>query len=137
MIRKLLGVLGATGAAVALVAAPAAASPAPASYGGNTAVTPAHFDHCPAGRFCIFAGTNGGHPYAYFALGDGDLGDGSGPRGMNNTTESVWNRTNRDWCLYDGTSFNPNTLFGITFANGRPHDLPVSVRNILTSLRPC
>ncbi|XVV07231.1 peptidase inhibitor family I36 protein [Actinosynnema sp. CA-248983] len=134
MIRKLLTVLGGVAVAGALSTAPATAQGV--VYQGvqqSDASTKAWSD-CPANRSCIFAGLQGGRPFAHFANGDGDLGDSSGPRGMNNRTKSVWNRTGQDWCYYDAAGFN-QLIFIVE--PGFQGDLLPEHRDRVTSLRPC
>jgi hypothetical protein len=80
--KKITRLLGA--AAILAMVSLAAPSPAQAATG---------FARCPAGSFCIFTGTGGSGVMASFTYADGNLGDGVGPQGMNNNTESVFNNT--------------------------------------------
>jgi hypothetical protein len=133
VIRKLLTVLGGVAAAGAMLATPATAQDVYQADTSTSASVKAWGD-CPANRSCIFAGLGGGRPFAHFANGDANLGDSSGPRGMNNTTESVWNRTGQDWCYYDGPNFT-DLIFVV--APRFQGDLLPEHRNRVTSLRPC
>lgn len=132
MIRKLLTVLSGVAAAGAVVAAPASAAQDAHRYDSTVSVKA--WSDCPNGRSCIFAELGGGRPFAHFATGDGDLADSSGPRGMNNRTQSVWNRTGRDWCYYDAGGFN-DLIFIV--GPGFQGDLLREHRKRVTSLRPC
>ncbi|MBB5802628.1 hypothetical protein F4560_002396 [Saccharothrix ecbatanensis] len=137
MIRRILTLLGGVVAAAALFSAPAQAADT-ADVRTYTApsdsVSTLAWSDCPAARMCIFANLNGGRPYGYFASGDGDLADSSGPRGLNNTTESVWNRTSQYWCFYDAGGYN-NLIFIV--GPGVQTNLVPGDRNRVTSLRIC
>jgi hypothetical protein len=50
---------------------------------------------CPRGSFCAFTGLDGTGAMATYTRGDFNLGDATGPSGMNNNIESVWNRMDR------------------------------------------
>jgi hypothetical protein len=137
LIRKALIALGGVVAAGALVAAPATATASgPTRYTAEQSdpISIAAYSSCPAARSCIFNNLNGGTPYGSFATGDGDLADSSGPRGLNNQAESVWNRTGQDWCFYDAGGFN--TLIFIVGPGFQGNLLPED-RNKVTSLRAC
>lgn len=90
---KSLPVSASIGAAMVVTAA----SPAFAATGYN---------RCPDFKMCVFTGTNGSGAIAYFSTGDGNLGDSSGPTGMNNNIESIWNRSGHTWELFDGIGFS-------------------------------
>lgn len=53
---------------------------------------------------------------ATYRRGDSDLGDGTGPQGMNNNIESVWNR--RTDCDQTIDPFCNMTLFGQASCEG-------------------
>jgi hypothetical protein len=89
---KSLLVSASVGAAMVVAAAP----PASAATG---------YDRCPNFRMCVFTGPNGSGAIAYFLNGDGNLGDSSGPVGMNNNIESIWNRSGHTWVLFDGVGY--------------------------------
>jgi hypothetical protein len=88
---------------------------------------------------CIFSSPGGTGIVAYFSSGDYDLGDAIGPQGMNNNTESAWNRTSSTWCGWDGAGYpggpggrlvtiDPGEQLGITSTN---------TANKISSLKPC
>jgi hypothetical protein len=89
---KSLLVSASVGAAMVVAAAP----PASAATG---------YDRCPNFRMCVFTGPNGSGAIAYFLNSDGNLGDSSGPVGMNNNIESIWNRSGHTWVLFDGVGY--------------------------------
>ncbi|WP_447007857.1 peptidase inhibitor family I36 protein [Saccharothrix isguenensis] len=137
MIRRILTMIGGVVAAVALLSAPAQAADEAdvRTYTAQSdSVSTMAWSDCPSARQCIFANLNGGRPYGYFASGDGDLADSSGPQGLNNTTESVWNRTGQYWCFYDAGGYN-NLIFIV--APGVQTNLVAEDRNRVTSLRVC
>jgi hypothetical protein len=137
VIRRILTLLGGVVAAAALFSAPAQAADTAdvRTYTAQSdSVSTLASSDCPASRQCIFNNLNGGRPYGYFASGDGDLADSSGPTGLNNNTESVWNRTSRNWCFYDAGGYN-NLIFIV--APGVQTNLVPGDRNRVTSLRIC
>lgn len=139
MIRRILTLIGGVVAAAALFSAPAQATDDTAAdvrtyTAQSDSVSALAWSDCPASRQCIFNNLNGGRPYGYFASGDGDLADSSGPTGLNNNTESVWNRTSRDWCFYDAGGYN-NLIFIV--GPGFQGNLLAEDRNRVTSLRIC
>jgi hypothetical protein len=71
---------------------------------GIAAATPAEaatgWARCPKGDLCVFTGKNGTGTMATYKKGDYNLGDKTGPRGMNNNIESVWNRGNHYFLLW-------------------------------------
>jgi len=136
VIRKAFALLGGVLATGALLAAAPAHAAGPKVYAatGEDPISIAAYSSCPAARSCTFNNLNGGTPYGSFASGDGDLADSSGPRGLNNSTESVWNRTGQDWCYYDGGGFS-----GLIFivGPGFQGNLDPVDRNKVSSLRIC
>jgi hypothetical protein len=137
VIRKVLAALGGVVAAGALLAAAPAHAAGPKTYtaqNGENPISIAAYSSCPAARSCIFNNLNGGTPYGSFASGDGDLADSSGPRGLNNSTESVWNRTGQYWCYYDGGGFN---VLIFIVGPGFQGNLDAVDRNKVSSLRIC
>ncbi|MEC3976414.1 peptidase inhibitor family I36 protein [Amycolatopsis sp. H20-H5] len=116
---------GATLAATLTLAGTAVAAPAATGYA-----------RCPAARMCVFSGLNGSGLIGAFTVGDGNLADSSGPAGLNNTIESVWNRRATSfWCLYSNAGYGGSSSSTYTAAAG--HNLPVAERNVTTSLRDC
>jgi hypothetical protein len=84
---KLVTRLALTAATAAAVTGLSVAAATPAEAAGGYA-------RCPKGYFCVFAKTHGeGQMAKWKKGGDADLGNKSGPRGLNNDIESVWNRT--------------------------------------------
>ncbi|MGW6446264.1 peptidase inhibitor family I36 protein [Lentzea sp. NPDC055074] len=134
MIRKTMTVLAGAAFAAALVTSPANAAAPAAPMGEQAEVGTAAWSACPAARMCIWTGLDGNGGIGIFQVGDGDLGDSSGPRGLNNATESGWNRTSQTWCFYDGTSYS--SLLG-TMAPGERYNWHPTKRNKVTSLRVC
>jgi hypothetical protein len=139
VIRRILTLLGGVVAAAALFSAPANADTVNTAdvrtyTAQSDSVSTLAWSDCPASRQCIFNNLNGGRPYGYFASGDGDLADSSGPTGLNNNTESVWNRTSRYWCFYDAGGYN-TLIFRV--APGFQGNLLAEHRNRVTSLRIC
>jgi hypothetical protein len=86
-IRK---VLAATSMAAALVGATAVPAQAATGYG-----------RCPQLRMCVFTGPNGSGTMAAFSFGDVNLGDSTGPTGMNNNIESYFNNSGHHWDFWD------------------------------------
>lgn len=127
-------VLAGAAFAASLVALPASAAPAAAPMGEQGDVSTAAWSACPADRMCIWTGLGGNGGIGIFRTGDGDLSDSSGPRGLNNATESGWNRTNRVWCFYDGAGYS-NQL-GVMYPGDR-YDWDPDKRNKVSSLRAC
>jgi Peptidase inhibitor family I36 len=111
-------------ASIGAVLAAAAASPASAATG---------YARCPDLRMCVFTGPDGTGAIAYFATGDGNLGDSSGPVGMNNNIESIWNRSGHTWELYDGVGFSGTRWVSNPFV-GHNNVIP-SAANKVSSLR--
>jgi hypothetical protein len=135
LIGKTMTVLG--GAAVAAARVWMAASASAPSRGivepaGDVSITA--YSDCPAARMCIWNNLNGGRPWGYFAVGDANLGAAPGPSGLNNNTESAWNRTSQYWCFYDGANYT--SLLG-HIPPGVQGNLDAQYRNRITSLRVC
>lgn len=59
---------------------------------------------CPKGKFCVYTGLTGTGTRAVFEVGDANLGDSTGPTGMNNKIKSVWNRSGEAYLVYDKKS---------------------------------
>jgi hypothetical protein len=94
------------------------------------------YARCPAARFCVFSGVNGGGVIAYFTNGDGDLGDSSGPQGLNNNIESVWNRRSGEvWCLFPNAGYG-GAAVAVTYSS-QGSNLDTPSRNIMSSLTWC
>ncbi|MGW6279606.1 peptidase inhibitor family I36 protein [Kribbella sp. NPDC055071] len=85
------------------------------------------YNRCPANRFCVFTGLNGSGVIAIYTKSDANLGDASGPRGMNNNIESGWNRRSSEWAVMN----NPNSWEGggTMFKVGEKGNLPTNNRN--------
>jgi len=83
-------VLAATSMAAALVGATAVPAQAETGYG-----------RCPLLRMCVFTGPNGSGTMAAFSFGDVNLGDSTGPTGMNNNIESFFNNSGHHWDFWD------------------------------------
>lgn len=126
-------VLAGAAFAASLVALPATAAPA-ASMGEQGDVSTAAWSDCPASRLCIWTGLGGTGGIGIFRTGDGDLSDSSGPRGLNNATESGWNRTSQRWCFYDGGGYS--NFLGYMYPGDR-YDFYPEFRNKISSLRAC
>ncbi len=128
-------VLAGAAFAASLVSMPASASaPAQGILEASDGVSIAAYSDCPAARMCIWNNLNGGRPWGYFAVGDANLGAAPGPSGLNNNTESAWNRTSQYWCFYDGANYT--SLLG-HIAPGSQGNLLPEFRNRITSLRVC
>ncbi|TDB71312.1 peptidase inhibitor family I36 protein [Micromonospora sp. KC721] len=108
------------GAAMVVAAAP----PASAATG---------YDRCPNFRMCVFTGPNGSGAIAYFSTGDGNLGDSSGPVGMNNDIESIWNRSGHTWELFDGVGFSGTRWVSRPYVG--PNNVIPAAANKVSSLR--
>jgi hypothetical protein len=92
------------------------------------------YNRCPANRMCVFSGVNGTGTIGYFTAGDANLGDATGPRGLNNTIESVWDRRGDEWCLYNDAGYRG----GITLVySGAKTNIAAAYRNITSSLLSC
>jgi hypothetical protein len=90
------------------------------------------YARCPANRFCVFTGTNGSGVMAYFNdAGDPNLADSSGPRGMNNNIESIWNRRGSEWGLYNDANYRGGLTLILTGAKG---NIEARYRNLATSV---
>lgn len=127
MIRKTMTVLAGAVFGVSLLATPAGAAEP-----GDVSV--AAYRDCPADRLCIWTGLGGSGAIGIFRVGDADLGDAVGPRGLNNNAESMMNRTGKNWCLYDGAGY---TAYMATGGPGQGANMYPRFRNRLTSLKVC
>lgn len=125
MIRKTTMALACAALGGSLLAAPASAAP----------VSITAYSDCPAGRLCVWTGLGGTGAIGIFRTGDANLGDSVGPRGLNNTIESAWNRTGSDWCFYDGANYS-GAFLGPTTPGSRGN-LKTEYRNRITSLEVC
>lgn len=96
-----------------------------------TAQAATGYARCPSNYYCIFADTGGGGVYGYLQRADGNLADGNGVQGMNNTTESVWNRTGQYLGLYNYAGYDGLL---VVVAPGYKGNLPTADRNKVTSL---
>lgn len=115
---RTLAVTAVVGSVVALGAIPAQAATG--------------YARCPANRFCVFTGTNGSGVMAYFNdAGDPNLADSSGPRGMNNNIESIWNRRGSEWGLYNNANYTGGLTLILTGAKG---NIEARYRNLATSV---
>lgn len=94
----------------------------------------AAYSDCPSGKFCVWSGPSGTGVIGIFSSGDSNLAIAPGPSGLNNTIESVRNRTGSRWCLWDGAGYT-GEVFDIT--SGFIWDLPAGYDNMVSSLRPC
>ncbi|TDC59157.1 hypothetical protein E1258_18915 [Micromonospora sp. KC207] len=102
----------------------AAASPASAATGYN---------RCPDFKMCVFTGPNGSGTIAWFSTGDGNLGDSSGPVGMNNNIESIWNRSGHTWELFDGAGYSGTMWTSRPYVGG--NNVIAAAANRVSSLR--
>lgn len=84
--------------AAAVLAIAAGPIPASATEQGGVSTAAGGWERCPVGSVCIFDGQNGTGKMAYFQQGSQDLR----LQGMDNMTESWWNRTDRRFDGYDG-----------------------------------
>lgn len=109
-------------AAVALVSSVALAAPAQAATG---------YDRCPSGRLCLFTGTGGTGTMATYLAGDANMADSTGPTGMNNNVESVWNRTSMYFMVWDGRYYTGDYW---TITPGTKGTLLSSIRNRISSV---
>ncbi|GEM_PF-1530372 len=96
--RRLLAI-GAVAAAAALLGptTPVAASAESAHV--TSAQARAAYS-CPPGYFCIYWGRNGTGPRLALKQGVRDLKHVAGGK-LDNHVLSVWNRSGRNWCLYE------------------------------------
>lgn len=120
--RRTLAVIAAAGAVGLTVAAAPAASAATG------------YDRCPADRMCVFTGPNGSGAIGIFQNGDVNLGDSTGPTGLNNNIESMRNRTSSDWCFYAGINYNGQSWRG--GPGGGANTVPAAT-NTISSLKRC
>lgn len=91
---------------------------------------------CPSGRFCIWTNTNYNGSFAYFAFGSANLANPIGGYVFNNRVTSIWNRTGRAWCLYDGANYRGQLLR--ESAGGYRANLTVErINDRTSSLRAC
>ncbi|GAB3089120.1 peptidase inhibitor family I36 protein [Micromonospora schwarzwaldensis] len=100
--------------------------------------TPAQaaFSDCPSGRFCLFSAPRGAGVLASYSNGDANLGDGVGPQGMNNNTESMWNCTSDTWCVWDGTDYQGG-LVALMPAGQKIDVMSTNTENRISSLKRC
>jgi hypothetical protein len=112
-------VLGAVG--VAVVSAP-------------TAHAATGYDRCPANRMCVFSGKNGSGAIGIYQNGDVNLGDSIGATGLNNTIESMRNRTSSKWCFYKDTNYNGQRWVG---GPGGGANTVAAATNVISSLKRC
>jgi hypothetical protein len=100
-----------------------------AGLGAIPAQAATGYNRCPANRFCVFTGLNGTGVIAIYTKSDSNLGDASGPRGMNNNIESGWNRQSPSsgWAVMN----NAGSLSGggTLFKGGERGNLSVGNRN--------
>jgi hypothetical protein len=89
------------------------------------------YNRCPANRFCVFTGLNGSGVMAVYTKSDSNLGDASGPRGMNNNIESGYNRRSSEWAVMNNTGYGGG---GTWFKVGQKGNLPANNRNKGTSI---
>ncbi len=90
------------------------------------------YNRCPANRMCVFTGVNGTGAIGIFSVGDANLGDSVGPRGLNNNIESGWNRRGDEWALWNNAGY----AGGITlFYDGARGNIAAQYRNITSSLK--
>lgn len=92
------------------------------------------YDRCPVDRMCVFSGPNGSGTIGIYANGDVDLSDSIGPTGLNNTIESMRNRTAGYWCFYSGINYNGQVWRG--GPGGGANTIP-SATNVISSLKRC
>jgi hypothetical protein len=91
------------------------------------------YARCPANRFCVFTGTNGSGVMAYFNdAGDPNLADSSGPKGMNNNIESIYNRRGSEWGLYNDANYKGGLTLVLAGAKG---NIVAKYRNVATSVQ--
>jgi len=92
----------------------------------------ASLSQCPAGYFCAWSGGSFTGSFGYFRCCHPDLRFlGSG--GLYNNISSVWDRTGKIWCLFDGlnytgayTSLPKGIKGGVGGFNNRTSSLHVS-----------
>jgi hypothetical protein len=90
------------------------------------------YARCPADRMCVFTSTNGSGVIGIFANGDVNLGDSTGPTGLNNNIESMINKTSVKWCFYDGINYNGKIWQG--GPGGGANTIPAAT-NTISSLK--
>ena len=90
---------------------------------------------CRDARMCLFDGTNGGRPYASFAIGSPDLG--AYRPYFNNRTSSYWNRTGSRWCLYRDRGYGGGYLVVEPGNSYYTNSLSSYWNNTISSLRKC
>jgi hypothetical protein len=101
------------------------------TLGGSPAQAATGYNRCPANRMCVFTGVNGTGAIGIFTVGDANLGDSVGPRGLNNNIESAWNRRGDEWALWNDAGYQG----GITlFYDGARGNITARYRNITSSL---
>ncbi|MCC3330919.1 peptidase inhibitor family I36 protein [Nocardia abscessus] len=104
-----------------------------ATGGGITFAAPAGAQPpCDDGNFCIFHDKGGGGSHYSLDQGIGDLGGVAG--GLNDHVFSVWNRDDRNWCLYADADHG-NQLLLVT--RGPLIDLEERVAFQVSSVEPC
>lgn len=99
-----------------------------AGLGAIPAQAATGYNRCPANRFCVFTGLNGTGVIAIYTKSDPNLGDASGPRGMNNNIESGWNRRSSEWAVMNNVAGGADGG-GTLFKKGEKGNLPVGNRN--------
>ena len=92
------------------------------------------YDRCPASRMCVFSGRNGSGTIGIYQNGDVNLGDSIGATGLNNTIESMRNRTSGNWCFYKDTNYNGQRWVG---GPGGGANTVAAATNVISSLKKC
>lgn len=119
--RTLTTVLAAGALAAAVIPAP-------------TADAATGYDRCPAARMCVFSGPNGSGAIGIYQSGDVNLGDSVGPTGLNNTIESMRNRTSNNWCFYKDANYGGQKWVG---GPGGGANTVAAATNVISSLKRC
>jgi hypothetical protein len=99
---------------------------------GLGAVANAEYEQCPDRSFCVWTSYDGKGRFAYFHTGSDDLARPISGYVFNNQIVSVWNRTDRRWCLYDDAGYRGS---GVQVALDGSGNLPLSWQKRASSLR--
>jgi hypothetical protein len=117
--KRTLAALGTTTAAMGI-----------AFSGLMTGTAQAAIGDCPSNRFCLWQHSD------YSGRGVPFTGGANAPAGFNDAASSVYNNTNRKWCLYLDANFTGERI--VVGAGARSRDLSNQEFNDRTSsARPC
>lgn len=130
------GLLAAAAVAVVSIGGASPAQAAPTGTEAAAVVVPMDSADCPANRFCVWTNATYSGRFAYFSGGSANLANPIGGYVFNNKISSIWNRTSRAWCMYNGADYTGRS-FRQTAGGFRANLAIDGFNDLATSLRPC